>query len=109
MGLKVAGNQGLNPGRVWARLAGRGGPQRLVAILVGLAVLLAGLAWGISRIRRDGERPGSAEVRRVVEEGLSAPVEILWDDRGIGHVEARAESDAWLGLCFRRYPWRLRN
>ena len=98
MGLKVAGNQGLNPGRVWARLVGRGGPQRLVAILVGLVVLLAGLAWLISWMGADGKNAGSAEVRLFVEEGLAAPVEILWDDRGIGHVEARVESDAWLGL-----------
>ncbi|MEE3327286.1 MAG: penicillin acylase family protein, partial [Myxococcota bacterium] len=80
-----------------AGLAGRGGPQRLVAILVGFFVLLGGFGWVVDRMRQEAGQ-GPTELRMVVEEGLSAPVEILWDDRGIGHVEARVEGDAWLGL-----------
>ena len=98
MGLKVAGTEGLNPGRVWAGLAGRGGPQRLGAILAGLLLLLAGLWWVVDWARQGGTGSAPMEVRMVVTEGLEAPVEILWDDRGIGHVEARLEGDAWLGL-----------
>lgn len=100
MGLKVARSQGLNPGRVWAALTGRGGPQRLGAILVGLAVLLGGLWWGLDRLReqRLGSFPPNHRV--AVASGLNAPVEILWDERGIGHVEAQVEADAWLGLGF---------
>ena len=98
--MKVARIQALRSGRFWAALRGRGGPQRLGAILLGLAVLVGGLWWGVDRLRAEDSGSFPPELRIIVDSGLNAPIEILWDERGIGHVEAQIEADAWLGLGF---------
>jgi len=67
-------------------------------------LLLAALAGGASLHRlqqvvatRDAF---PLENGRIAVEGITAPVEIHRDDRGIPHVEAATESDAFFGLGF---------
>lgn len=70
----------------------------LVVLLVGVLVL-----WiGFSRLR-EGRTTRAAwpmiQGAQVVE-GLSAPVEVVRDGRGIPHIEAKSEADALFALGF---------
>jgi penicillin amidase len=90
----------VNPNRPWADLsdgARRSGLLTLAAVLV----LVVGFGWSAlrSRAERAGEeRAFAIEAGRLTIPELAAPVEILRDGRGIPHIEAMVERDAWLAV-----------
>ncbi len=97
MGFNVGRSEGLNLSRIWSGFAERGGTQRIGAILLGLVVLVLGLGWGAEYLRvKRASTP--LDLTLEVTGGLSSRVEILWDGRGVPHVEAREDMDAWLSL-----------
>ena len=67
-------------------------------------VVLAGLGWIL--VQRAGEARRRLEARRpqvegrIEVQGLAAPLRILRDARGVPHVEAASERDAYFGLGF---------
>ncbi|MFP6639257.1 MAG: penicillin acylase family protein, partial [Myxococcota bacterium] len=93
----MAGSQGLNRSRSWSILRGRGGSKWFGAFLLGMAVLIASLWWAFEHYRVQME-PVPVESVLQVDEGLEAPVEILWDGRGIAHAEANRDGDVWFAL-----------
>ncbi len=88
--------------------AGRGTSTRVLftGLIAAVAVTLAGLAlWRESRRERHGAHPpveGSLTVA-----GLEAPLRIVRDRRGVPHVRAASERDAWFGLGFAQAQDRL--
>lgn len=86
------------------RTAWRGGRQRgrvlrglLVIALVGGAVAAA-FAWLNQHAQLDRACP---EVEgRITASGLRAPVWIVRDRRGVPHIRAKSEHDAWFALGF---------
>ena len=63
-----------------------------------LALLVAGLVRGRAR---NAERAAFPQVEGLLRvRGLDAPVEILRDARGIPHIAAVRERDAWQALGF---------
>ena len=92
--------------------SGRGAPglaQLGVRLLVGAALVLA-LLFGLLRSRSLGvdardARISSTGTIRIAK--LASPVEILRDARGIPHVFAEHESEAWFGLGFAHAEDRL--
>ena len=76
-----------------------------IAILAIVSGLVLGVRFLSQRAATHGAFPladGEIEV-----EGLTAPVEILRDARGVPHVRARSEADAFLGLGFAHAQDRL--
>lgn len=73
------------------------------------AILLALLVWGVSSLRdRAGARAAfPASEGRMEVAGIDAPVEILRDNRGVPHVFAESEADAFFGLGFAHAQDRL--
>lgn len=71
-------------------------------ILLLAALLVALMLFGIERSRRLEEAESAfPEVQgRLRVSGVSAPVEILRDDRGVPHLEGADEEDAFFGLGF---------
>ncbi len=70
----------------------------LLACVVSAAGIFAVLQWISERRAAEAALPaveGSVEVP-----GLAEPVEVLRDHRGIPHVRAQSEADAWTGLGF---------
>jgi penicillin amidase len=67
-------------------------------------MLLAALAAGaVGLVRRQAQERAeraafAVEAGQLVVPGLAAPVEVLRDARGVAHVQAVREDDAWLGL-----------
>lgn len=68
--------------------------RRRVVMVLGLVVGFGtmGLAGGVWWLRSDPRLP-SGEVALA---GLTAPVEVLWDERKIPHIYAATEADAYL-------------
>ncbi len=64
----------------------------LLAVLVLLLIVGAGWAWRLHR------RALPDRLERASVAGLTAPVEILWDEWGVPHVFAASEADAAYGL-----------
>ena len=84
-------------------------PQLALRLLSIAALVVAGLVvvqqWGAGdRALRARFAPESGTVRLAA---LTAPVEILRDGRGIPHVIARAEDEAWFALGFAHAQDRL--
>lgn len=85
--------------------SGRGAPglaQFGVRLLLGVAGLLAGIfvlqhAGGPGPDARDARISSSGTIRIAK---LASPIEILRDARGIPHVYAERENEAWFGLGF---------
>lgn len=85
--------------------SGRGAPglaELWVRLLIGAVVVVAAL-FALQRSRglgldAQGWLAASSGTIRIA--ALRAPVEILRDARGIPHVFARVETDAWFGLGF---------
>ncbi len=100
----MAGRPGLKSGRGAPGLAQLG-----VRLLLGAAVVLAALfvlqrTRGLGLDARDGRISSSGTIRIAK---LTSPVEILRDARGIPHVFAGRESEAWFGLGFAHAEDRL--
>ena len=96
--LKITGDW-RNPLAKWFRSVRRLSLRKVLAALA----LLGGLIWlgahaaGTVRAAR-AAFPAESGKRSVV--GLSAPVSILRDARGIPHIEAAVDADAWQALGF---------
>jgi penicillin amidase len=80
----------------------RAGRYRRVQVLLAAALLVVLAVAAIERGRRRGEaRSAFPEVRgRLRVSGVLAPLEVLRDARGIPHVDAASEADAFFGLGF---------
>jgi penicillin amidase len=80
--------------------------RRLLLLAVCLAVLAA---VALERGRRRGAETAAfpEQQGRLRVAGLAAPVEILRDDRGVPHIQAESEPDAWFGLGFAHAQDRL--
>lgn len=87
----------------------RGALSRWIGTGVVLAVLVSALAWGLGRLREQrAARAAFPLVSGVVRiDGPAAPVDVYRDARGVPHVEAKSEPDAWLGLGFAHAQDRL--
>ncbi len=80
---------------------GVGRPGAVIIVLV--AVALAALLWlGARRLgdEQTARRSFAVETGTLPVAGLAAPVEVLRDSRGIPHIEAVRERDAWVALGF---------
>ncbi len=100
----MAGRPGLKSGRGAPGLAQLG-----VRLLLGAAVVLAALfvlqrTRGLGLDARNGRNSSSGTIRIAK---LASPIEILRDARGIPHVFAGRESEAWFGLGFAHAEDRL--
>jgi penicillin amidase len=88
---------------------GPGLPQLGARLLIGAVCVIAALLviqrWGAGD-RRERESFALASGRIRISE-LAAPVELLRDARGIPHVIARREAEAWFGLGFAHAQDRL--
>jgi penicillin amidase len=88
------------------------GPVRWTGFVIVVA-LVAAIAAGVSvylRQRSIGQGQQAAfgaEVGPLALAGLAAPVEILRDARGVPHIQAIRENDAWLSLGFSHAQDRL--
>jgi len=81
------------------------GARLLAGALLVVAVLLLMQRWGAEERR---ERESFAHVSGTIQiSDLSAPIEILRDVRGIPHVIAKREAEAWFGLGFAHAQDRL--
>lgn len=91
---------------------GRGAPgpaDRALLLLAGAVVVLAGL-FVLMRSRELGleaNHPLAASSGTVRIAGLRDPIEILRDERGIPHVYAQREGEAWFGVGFAQAEDRL--
>ncbi len=75
-------------------------------LIAAFAVALAGLgAWRESRRALESAYPPANGTLSVA--GLRAPLEIVRDRRGVPHVRAQSEVDAWFGLGFAQAQDRL--
>ena len=75
-----------------------------------LVVLIASAAWWFVGNLREGSASQAAfpiEEGRVAVAGLSAPLEIYRDGRGIPHIQADSEIDAYFGWGFAHAQDRL--
>jgi penicillin amidase len=88
--------------------SGRATSSRVLflGLIAAVAVFVAGLAlWRESRRERRSAHPPVEGVLLVA--GASAPLEIVRDRRGVPHVRAASERDAWFGLGFAQAQDRL--
>lgn len=80
--------------------------SRFVLLILAAAALLGGLTlWREARRELVSPHPPSAGRLRV--SGIAAPLELVRDRRGVPHVRARSERDAWFGLGFAQAQDRL--
>jgi penicillin amidase len=86
--------------------AGGSARARFTALIVAAALGLAGLTlWRESRRERRSAYP-SAE-GALTAAGLGAPLALVRDRRGVPHVRAASERDAWFGLGYAHAQDRL--
>ncbi len=71
-------------------------------VLVGIVALVAAGAVALQRADqlRAARSAFAQTTGRLGLPGLEAPVEVLRDDRGIPHIEALREEDAWIAVGF---------
>lgn len=76
--------------------------HRRIQLLLAAALLVVLVVAAVERGRRRGEaRSAFPEVRgRLRVSGVAAPLEVQRDARGIPHVDAASEADAFFGLGF---------
>lgn len=68
-----------------------------------LLAVLATSAWWLARqsaLERRRVASFAAQAGRLPVQGLAAPVEIMRDARGVPHIQAVRDEDAWLSLGF---------
>jgi penicillin amidase len=77
-----------------------------IAMIAAVALVIGGLSvW--RQARRVLVSPHPMTEGRLEVAGLDAPLEIVRDRRGVPHVRARSERDAWFGLGFSHAQDRL--
>lgn len=82
-------------------VARRRGPRLWVAAAVGLAAIAAVLLGARLANEAQARRTTLPSISgRLAVPGVDAPVEILRDRRGVPHIRARNEADAWLAMGF---------
>jgi len=88
--------------------AGRFGLGRRGAVLLAIALVLA-IGWFVERLREGAEARAAfpLEEGRIVVAGIAAPVEIYRDSRGIPHIQAASDVDAYFGWGFAHAQDRL--
>ncbi len=88
----------------FARWLQGGAENRVIRVerIVLLLALVASLWFGADRLLGilDSQRAFPVESGRFSQAGLSRSVEILRDNRGIPHIDADVERDAWQALGF---------
>ena len=72
-------------------------PARTLAVVGALGATVC-LVAGLARVSFEPRPVSPPDRGRIAVEGPEAPFEILRDERGIPHVEAGGERDAWFGL-----------
>jgi len=88
------------PGAGWSTRA------RFTALIVAVALGLAGITlWRETRRERRSAHPPATGT--LATTGLSARLEIVRDKRGVPHVRAASERDAWFGLGYAHAQDRL--
>ncbi len=82
--------------------------RRRGAVLLAIAILLA-IGWYAHRLREDAKARAAfpLEAGRSAVAGISAPVEIYRDARGIPHIQAANDLDAYFGWGFAHAQDRL--
>jgi len=97
---------------VSANVSGEGagwfGLGRRGAVLLAIALLFA-VGWFVERLREGAEARAAfpLEEGRIVVAGIGAPVEIYRDSRGIPHIQAASDADAYFGWGFAHAQDRL--
>ena len=88
--------------------AGWFGLGRRGAVLLAIALLFA-VGWFVERLREGAEARAAfpLEEGRIVVAGIGAPVEIYRDSRGISHIQAASDVDAYFGWGFAHAQDRL--
>lgn len=90
----------MNRDGAWRAFPGR---IRWTGWVIAALLIAAASAGGALLVRREAtererEAAFAAESGRLAVPGLAAPVEILRDARGVAHVQAVRDDDAWLSL-----------
>ena len=88
--------------------AGALGLGRRGIVLLAIVVLVA-IAWFAEKLREGAEARGAfpLEEGRIAVAGITAPIEIYRDSRGIPHIQAANEVDAYFGWGFAHAQDRL--